>query len=306
MIRAAPPPVFEDAAPDEDPARRSRRVFAGDLLVFRRLPAMARLTEHLNTRLCAALNDPDPETAEQRLDPAAFRSGIGAWRTALATDPLVRATWRETMETLGYRADSLFVDRLNGRSAAVRPAWRGRRGSIVPVHRDTWGSGIAMQVNWWAPIRPVSADRTMVLWPHLFAVPVENDSGTWSLETLRARTRAGHPDGYPLLPSVTRPVPDEDAVPVLIDPGDLLMFAGAHLHASRATDTERARFSLDTRSVWRADLDAGRGAPMVDAAGGEVQWAWFESLETGETGATLSPPPERPPAGSGLEGRRRN
>ena len=41
MIRAVAPSAFEDAAPDEDPARRSLRVFAGALLVFRGLPPMA-------------------------------------------------------------------------------------------------------------------------------------------------------------------------------------------------------------------------------------------------------------------------
>ena len=52
----------------------------------------------------------------------------------------------------------------------------------LPIHRDTWGSGVQQQLNWWLPIYPVQEGRTLQLFPAHFAVPVENTSATWNVK----------------------------------------------------------------------------------------------------------------------------
>lgn len=67
-------------------------------------------------------------------------------------------------------------------------------------------------------------------------------------------------------------------VPVLIEPGDLVLFSAAHLHKSAENTTDLCRFSTETRTVSRPDFAAGAGAPDVDGNGGAPRSAWFKGV----------------------------
>ena len=123
----------------------------------------------------------------------------------------------------------------------------------------------------------------MVIWPDLFDRAVPNTSAEWDLERLRE-----DPGRYPLLPECRTPLDDAEAVPVLIEPGDLLAFSGAHLHASRPNGTGRTRLSIDTRIVDGGDALAGRGPANVDGRAPRVVYEWFRGVADGEP---LAPPP---------------
>ena len=152
----------------------------------------------------------------------------------------------------------------------------------LPAHRDTWGSNVMAQINLWGPVFPVEPGATMVIWPELFDRAVPNTSGDWDLEKLREE-----PARYPLLPESKAPLDDAAAVPVLIEPGDLLCFSGAHLHASRPNRTGRTRLSIDTRIVDQGDVRTGHGPANVDGHAPRVVHEWFRNLATGEP---LPPP----------------
>jgi hypothetical protein len=56
-----------------------------------------------------------------------------------------------------------------------------------------------------------------------------------------------------------------DELVVLPPPGGILLFSGAQLHTSIPNTSGRARYSIDFRTVDARDLEANRGAPLVDA-----------------------------------------
>lgn len=64
-------------------------------------------------------------------------------------------------------------------------------------------------------------------------------------------------------------------------PGDLLCFSGAHLHASVPNTTELTRLSFETRTVNRADMAAGSGAPDVDGSAPFITPQIFRHLKNG-------------------------
>ena len=45
----------------------------------------------------------------------------------------------------------------------------------------------------------------------------------------------------------------------------MMVFSGAQLHSSVPNSSGRTRISVDFRTVHRADVEAGRGAPNVDS-----------------------------------------
>ena len=112
------------------------------------------------------------------------------------------------------------------------------------VHRDTWGSNVSAQTNWWAPIYPLTAGRTIAFYPAYWSRPIENTSADWSLEKVRTARRTGD-SSVPLVPKLVEPVDPASELRVAIEPGDLLCFSGAHLHVGVPNSTGVARFSIE-------------------------------------------------------------
>ena len=262
---------------DAQPPLDRGRLFRGEIVAFRRMPAMAALAERARAMVCAAFAPHAPPDAQASLDRTEFLTRAGDLRRSFMRDVEVRAAFRAVIEGLGLDPGSTCSDRLILRLQPSGDTHRGRRVRDLPAHRDTWGSNVMAQINLWGPVFPVEAGATMVIWPALFERPVLNTSAEWDLERLRES-----PGRYPLLPECKAPLDDASAVPVLIEPGDLLCLSGAHLHASRPNRTGRTRVSVDSRIVDRGDVRAGRGAPNVDGRAPRVGLEWFRGVADGE------------------------
>jgi ectoine hydroxylase-related dioxygenase (phytanoyl-CoA dioxygenase family) len=68
---------------------------------------------------------------------------------------------------------------------------------------------------------------------------------------------------------------------IVIEPGDLLCFSGAHLHASVPNTTAETRCSIELRTVNAEDFARGRGAPDLDGRAPQVPLEWFRSMVDG-------------------------
>ena len=265
---------------DGEPPLDRGRVYRGDLLVFRGLPAMLGLVARARAMAEAAFAPHPPPLAQASFGPEDFLARAAALRRSFMHDAEARAAFRAVIESLGLDAAATYADRLILRLQPSGDTHSGRRVRDLPPHRDTWGSNLMSQVNLWGPVFPLDPGATMVIWPTLFDRPLRNTSADWDLERLREA-----PGRYPLLPVLRGPVPndggDAPELPVLIAPGDLLCFSGAHLHASRPNRSGRVRVSVDSRTVDLADLQAGRGAENVDGRAPRIGRGWFHRVSDG-------------------------
>lgn len=263
-------PPFDEWRPGTPPERLSAALFDGTLVLFSGLEPIARLGRRARTLVEEVFETADPGHAEARMSPAAFRQAAVRARKAVEEDADIDRCWRDTLAAIGYEPETCWLDRIKLRVVPSKTETHGRVIRPLPPHRDTWGSGILAQINWWLPLWPLAPGRTMLLWPDLFRQPIGNDSADWDYDAL---VRGDRQD-YPLLP-VAREMPDEPGLPVLIEPGSLLAFSAAQLHASVADAPDLCRISIDTRSVWVDDVRAGRGAPDVDGNVSRIRWEWF-------------------------------
>ncbi len=200
------------------------------------------------------------------------------------------------LDAAGATKKNLFWDTLGLRVAPPllgADDWN-RRGfrSHVAVHRDTWGAGFQAQMNWWTPVWPLAARRTMGFYPSYWTRPLPNTSAEWSFrEFLASRKRAsgGRAAAYPSAPRALSE-PDENAAPLMMHPGELLCFSSAYLHCSIPNATSLTRFSLEIRTLHLDDLRKRRGAPNADNAGADLLAGLFSAVADGAPLKSRLPP----------------
>jgi hypothetical protein len=209
-------------------------------------------------------------------------AGIDELRSRFRGDGELKRLFRSSLEHAGVDPARTYWDSLYLR--VVPPVERGGERQIgrIGFHRDTWASNVLQQTNWWTTIRPLSRDRTIALYPAYWSRPIDNTSADWDLDEIRALRRGGTSnEDLPIVPEPTVPVDTSSELRVVIEPGDLLCFSGAHLHASVPNVSDSTRFSVELRTVNRDDVRRGRGAPNLDGRAPRVPREWFRSMEGG-------------------------
>lgn len=208
---------------------------------------------------------------------------IGGLQAGFCGHPEVGRLFRAALEHVGVDIARAYWDPLYLRY--VPPVEGGTEAGDqvgrIGFHRDTWSSNVLEQTNWWTTIRPLSAERTLAFYPHYWSRPIENTSAEWDLGAIRERRRAGEPEVLPIVPEPLEPVDTQSELRVVIDPGDLLCFSGAHLHATVPNVSDRARCSVELRTVSLDDFEHGRGAPDLDGRAPVVPLEWFHSMLDG-------------------------
>lgn len=246
-----------------DDERRGALVFGGTLLVFTSVPALLDLS---------ALGD-------ELVPDAPAEADIGPLKERFRRDERVMGLVRVALEQVGVDLARTYWD--PPRLRIVPPATE-RDVGIVGFHRDTWGSNLLAQTNWWSPLRPLTEERTIAFYPEYWSKPIANTSAEWDLAAIRERRRAGLPLGdLPLVPTPTSPPSTDSELRIVLEPGDLLCFSGAHLHASVPNTSTATRVSTELRTINGDDLVDGRGAPDLDGGAAETQYGWFRSITEG-------------------------
>lgn len=277
--RAAParPPVVPATVPVFAPSEFHERIYRGDIIEIDGLVAFRRLIDHARSQVEEALRPWDPQRLHEHMDETQQRERLGAIQRSFANAAETRRLWTDVIEALGLDPARIACDRLHVRFQPHRDPDRacGRHPATATVafHRDTWGSNLYAQTNWWAPIYPVTAGRTMALYPDLWATPLPNTSAHFDMAAVLARSQAGGRTAVGAdesIPHLTGQIDTGVAHAVQVPPGTLLAFSGAHAHAGVGNHTGLTRISFETRTVWVDDLLARRGAPNID---GHAPWA---------------------------------
>jgi hypothetical protein len=258
-------------------------VFGGHLLVFKDVPPLREAARIGDAMIREALGAPGEENL----------AALAELRTRFREDRQVSSLFRSALRDVGVDPARTYWDSLYLR---VVPPVEGRSEDQVGrigFHRDTWSSNVLQQTNWWTTIRPLTADRTIAFYPEYWSRPLANSSAEWDLQAIRDRRRAGEAEPLPIVPEPTEPVHTSSELRVVIEPGDLLCFSGAHLHATVPNVSDQARCSVELRTVCVDDLENGRGAPALDGRAPVVPLEWFHSMADGSPLAATSRPPGR-------------
>ncbi len=220
----------------------------------------------------------------------ASSDAIDELRSRFRRDLELQRLFRDALAAVGVDIARSFWDSIYLR--VVPPVARRdteRQIGRIGFHRDTWSSNLLQQTNWWTTIRPLAAERTIAFYPGYWSQPIANTSVDWDLEEIRARRRSGERDeDIPIVPEPSEPVDTSSELRLVIEPGDLLCFSGAHLHASVPNVSEETRVSVELRTVSLDDFVRGRGAPNLDGRAPSVPLEWFRSVADGSSLTTVA------------------
>ncbi|MCG2581903.1 MAG: hypothetical protein KA296_13610 [Marinobacter sp.] len=272
--------LFQLATPLPE-AERNARLYRGELIVFRGFDAMAQLTDKLRAHCISHLGN-EPTVANQSMSSIDIEHAAESLRAAIRQDSDVAVAWRQVLFAINTNLDETYGDGVVLRVQPPQSGIQGERTKPLRAHRDTWGSNLPAQINWWAPLYETTPERTLALFPGFFAQIVENDSADWSFQEMVQARRMQSTPGYPLLPTATKAPNWDDALVISLLPGDLLCFSGAHLHGSVPNTTGLTRLSFETRTVNRSDMAAGLGAPNVDGSAPFMTPQIFRHLLNGQ------------------------
>ena len=266
------------------------KAYAGEVLVLRQLPSALELCERFRD-----LREKERGTFDRDASETSFDDRTRLCR-AFEGNEGVRALFRRIFSEASVDAERTYWDRPRLRVQQSGGGYddvsnsskfgTGKYSSTLPPHRDTWASQLYQQLNWWLPLEEIEEGRTVCFYPDLFRVAVGNTSRSWDFDELRAKRKEGLP--YPQLPELTPEAladlrSSSPPKPLLCDPGDVVIFSAAHLHASVANETGKTRYSCEIRSVDSVDFEEGVGAPNVDGEARCRPLHWFAALDDTKT-----------------------
>ncbi|MEO1207619.1 MAG: hypothetical protein AAFV45_14930 [Pseudomonadota bacterium] len=254
-----------------------KQVFAGKVLILSSLQPVQDVVGIARTIISEVFETPVGEVPDCTLPAADLKALNFELRRLFDESDEARCAFEAAIETAGLETDTTYRDRLILRVSAPVETLRRDPAMTLPAHRDSWGSGFRSQINWWLPIFPLLAENTAILYPSYWTTPVANNADGWDWRRMKVDP------AYPPLPTTDEPLPVSEAVPLMLEPGQMAVFAGAHLHATRPNHSTAPRFSADTRTVDPEHERRGIRAPDVDhAAGLKPATPWFRKFKTGE------------------------
>ena len=267
--------MYQDFSYANDSETLHAQLYEGAIARFRGLEPMQKLVGFTQDFLETRLAPHPPVESHRHFAPKALAEVYAELRREFSRAEEARRLWRAVFEAAGLDPDATARDRLILRFQPPhlpdreRP-WA-RSTAALRFHRDTWGTNLYAQINWWAPVYPLHAGRTLMLFPDLFAQPLANSSAEFNISDVVRRNREVPEtvkDGD-MIPQLLDALDWSQGIPVLIAPGEIIAFSAQHAHASVHNLTDCTRISMDTRTLKTPDHVAGRGARNVD---GRARW----------------------------------
>ena len=202
----------------------------------------------------------------------------------LKNQKTLKDLFKSFLTDIGFNQGKTYWDKFVVRIAPASEKFKPRENSRIGIHRDTWGTNIHQQINWWAPINDLDVKNTLIFYPDYFSKKVRNSTASWDLNVYlekRKQNDFSYPSAPELLESLAT---DIKTLPITIEPGEILCFSGSHLHSSTKEKSLKTRFSYEIRTVCMDDIKNNIQAPNIDC---DLKWQFPKIFRHVETNSQL-------------------
>ncbi|MFQ6023437.1 MAG: hypothetical protein ACE5NW_12025, partial [Acidiferrobacterales bacterium] len=148
---------------------RGALIYAGRLLVFKKVPAIQKLCAFADSLIKETFTYPQPEKAQFQLSCDAYLTTTLALRKRFKQHPEPKQLFAAALKEIGMDLERNYWDRMLLRVLPHGGTHAGGPVSKIGFHRDTWGSNLYQQLNWWAPIYSLTPERTVAFYPYYWS-----------------------------------------------------------------------------------------------------------------------------------------
>lgn len=258
--------VHYDARCTDDERRAA--LYRGDIFIYSPLPAARRLAELARGMVEEAFAPHDPRRIDQVLSMEECAAVLARLKPAFIHHPECKVLLPEIIRGVGGDPEQVHFDVPRLRSAYPEHYLTSGIAYAFHPHRDTWYSAPFCQINWWLPVWDIEERNCLAFHPEYFDKPVENSSEVYNYYEWNTKNRASASQHVKSdtreQPKLTRPI-ERREMRLLVPPGGLILFSAAHLHETVPNTSGLARYSIDFRTVHKADAAARRGAANLDS-----------------------------------------
>jgi len=259
--------VFYDRRISDDERRVA--LFAGDLFVYSPTPSTSALVAHAREMIEDAFGSRDPLTAQHEMTPEEYVEIVAPLKPAFIHHDRTKQLVTQVLGELGADTEQVYFDVPRLRSMTSDNFLNAGVALQFHPHRDTWFSAPLAQVNWWMPVYEVTPDSCMAFHPRNFDVAVPNSSSeynyyVWNQTGRRDAAKQIHKETRKQ-PTALEEVDLDPQIRLVTSPGSPILFSGAQFHSTVPNTAGVTRYSIDFRTVHRADLERGVAAPNADS-----------------------------------------
>ncbi|HEY0558265.1 MAG TPA: hypothetical protein VGG20_28700, partial [Thermoanaerobaculia bacterium] len=212
---------------------RRRRLYAGDVFVYSPRPSTKALTELARELIEEAFAPLEPQHAQDRLPVEQFVEIVGPLKPRFIHHPKTKGLLLELLRDLGMEMDKTYFDVPRMRVSTSGGYLTAGVAYVLHPHRDIWYSSPPSQLNWWLPVFPFESESSFAFHPRYWDEPVPNSSNEYNHyewnKTGRANASKEVKADTRKQPKPAEPLDLEPELRVVLPPGGLLLFSGAHL-----------------------------------------------------------------------------
>lgn len=253
--------------PDGD---RRQLIYDGGIFLTSALPGVSSLADFARSLIEDAFPSTDPRQAQFSVPVEEFVNVVAPLKSQFTNHDRTKELLRDVLTEFGCDLESTYFDVPRLRVATHGGYLTAGVGYAYRPHRDVWYSSPHTQVNWWVPIYPLAAEQALVFFPSYWSRAVRNSSSEFDYDEW---CRIGRQQAASQIEVDTRKHPlaqeeisNYDELRLVCDAAAAICFSSAHLHATAPNTSGLTRFSFDFRTIDIHDLQAGKGAPILDAA----------------------------------------
>ncbi len=108
----------------------------------------------------------------------------------LKNQKTLKDLFKSFLTDIGFNQGKTYWDKFVVRIAPASDKYKPRENSRIGIHRDTWGTNIHQQINWWAPINDLDVKNTLIFYPDYFSKKVRNSTASWDLNVYLEKKKA--------------------------------------------------------------------------------------------------------------------
>jgi hypothetical protein len=245
-----------------------QQIFGGDIILTSKTSESSQLCNYAKEHIENAFNELEPQTAQNHLKVEAFISIISALKSEFTNHPHTKELVKQFIQSIAPDIDDIYFDVPRLRVVTFDNYLSSGVGYAYKPHRDIWYSSPNCQINVWIPIYEISATNTMSFFTEYWDAAIKNSSGNFDYEEW---CQVGRKNAASQVVKDTRnhPIPLEQVssaseirlVPSAESP---IYFSSAHLHQTAPNTSQKTRFSLDFRLIYKSDVLQKKGAHSID------------------------------------------